>query len=155
MFRPFKSCSSGYSVLEIMIVVVLIGLLSTMGVVAYQQHRSKVLATAFAASLRQHCGAVETCIFDTKNVQLGAPPGQLAPVLAPYIRQGNWGARTPLGGKWVVDTQLDGTRISVGVDGIAVKLETVELVDRLMDDGNLSSGRMRLVNPSKLIFALE
>lgn len=138
-----------------MIVVVILGLLSSMGIIAYQHHRIRVTATAFGVDLRMHRDAIERCVFETKSYQVGAPPGQLAAILEPYIRNGRWSAPTPLGGKWVVDTQLDGIRVGVGVDGFTSSIKAVELADRLFDDGNPTTGSLRLLSSSKLIWIIE
>jgi prepilin-type N-terminal cleavage/methylation domain-containing protein len=147
--------TAGFSLLEIMIVVVILGLLAAMGIIAFQHNRNRVMASVLGADMRVYREAVEQCLMDTGQYNLGAPAGQLSDLLRPYIRLGNWESPTPVGGQWVVDTQLDGIRISVGVEGFTASLIAIELADRLFDDGNLATGRMRLMGPGKFILIVE
>jgi prepilin-type N-terminal cleavage/methylation domain-containing protein len=146
---------AGFSLLEIMIVVVILGLLGAMGIIAFQHNRNRVMASALGADLRVYRDAVDQCLMDTGQYNLGAPAGQLSDLLKPYIRLGNWTSPTPVGGKWVVDSQLDGISLSVGVEGFTASSVAIELADRLFDDGNLTTGRMRLIGSGKLIYIVE
>jgi len=154
-FHPKPKENGGFTLVEIMIVVVIIGLLASMAMIAVQQNRKKVLASTFGSDLRVFRDALVQCVTETADYNLGAPAGQLATVFAPYVRKSQWQQSSPIGGKWIVDTQLDGIKLCIGVDGFTASRDTLELADRLFDDGNLNSGYLRLLSAGKFSWIVE
>ena len=153
--RKINKKLSGYSLVEIMIVVVIIGLLSTLGMGAYKHHRTRTYATLIGADMRLFRDALEQCILDTGDYNVGAPAGQLSTTFEPYVRGGQYRATTAIGGHWIVDTQVDGIKLAIGIEGFTTSMDSIELADRLFDDGNIASGNMRMLSGSKYSYIIE
>ncbi len=153
--RKINKKLSGYSLVEIMVVVAIIGLLATLGIVAYKHYRTRAYATLIGADMRLFRDALEQCVLDTRSFSVGAPAGQLSSIFAPYVRDAKFEATTAIGGHWVVDAQVDGVKLAVGITGFTTSTAPIELADRLYDDGNIATGRMRMLSGTKYSYVIE
>jgi prepilin-type N-terminal cleavage/methylation domain-containing protein len=151
----FQLKTLGYTLLEIMIVVAIVGLLASISVAAYQHHRERVMASLFISDLRNYVGALEQCVAETGNLNQGSTPGQPSPQFESYIRRGAWDVPTSLGGLWDVDSGVDGVGLAIGVDSFTADMDVLELVDSLYDDGNVNAGSLRLFGASRYYYVLE
>ncbi len=152
---PNQIRSHGYTLVEIMVVVAIIGLLASLSIIAYSQHRTHALAVALGSEMRTFRDALEQCVIDTGDYDLAAPAGQLSDVFEPYVRDTQWKSPSAVGGRWIVDSQLDGIRLCVGVVGFTTSTAPIELADRMFDDGNTGTGRMRLLAANKYSCIIE
>lgn len=142
-----KAHHRAFTLVEIMIVVVIIGLLAAMAIPAFEKVRQNSRVSRFASDLRTFAGGL-----DTMMLELGALPGDpgtgsLAgghPQLADYLNASTYAQPTSIGGQWDIDSSDMGMNCVVGVDfGGApsdVELAMLEAVDEVIDDGNLSTG---------------
>ncbi len=128
--------SRGFTLVEIMIAVVIIGLLAAMSIPAFQKVRNKALVNAFVNDLRTIEEAID--VYATENgKQLQDYVGGIQPVdLLPYLTKPDFTVNTPLGGQWDWDNHTTYYRISV----IPMDTATVQLVDNEIDDGDTSTG---------------
>lgn len=150
-----KNSPKGFSLVEIMVVVAIIGLLAALAVIAFRHHRVRAQAAALGSDMRVFRDALEQCVMDTGEYALGAPAGQVSATFDPYVRNGNFTAESPVGGSWIVESDVDGVKLLVSVINFTAGIEPIELVDRLFDDGNTSTGNMRLMTPSKYSCIVE
>jgi len=142
----------GFTLVEIMIVVVIIGLLASMAMQTYKQIRLRSLSTTLTNDLRVYSAA-----FQTVNLELGYWPEDTAPgVIPPELTNNLLGfdEPTPLQGNW--DWQYDTGDFTAGVAIVSSNItETIALaVDEKMDDGDLSTGRFRTTD-SGYVLVLE
>lgn len=150
-----KNNASGFTVLEIMIIVVILSLLMSLGIVAYQQNRIKVLAFRFGQDSRVFRNALEQCVAETGDYDLGASAGQLSTTFEPYVRKAQWAAESPLGGHWMVQSNRDGIKLCLGLVGITASEKVLALADRLYDDGNIGSGDLIVQSPTEAFWIVE
>ena len=138
-----------------MVVVAIIGLLATLATITLRYHRVRAQAAALGNDMRVFRDALEQCVLDTGEYALGAPAGQVSATFDPYVRNGSFTAKSPVGGNWIVESDVDGAKLLVSVVNFTAGIEPIELVDRLYDDGNTSTGKMRLLSPSKFSCIVE
>ncbi len=92
--------TQGFTLVEIMIVVVIIGLLAAMAVPAFQRIRRNVQNKTFANDLRQIRGAADQYIMEYSAYPEDGFPGSLPVGLAEYLPSGFGARNTPVGGQW-------------------------------------------------------
>ena len=134
--------SAGFTLVEIMIVVVIIGFLASMAIPAFQKVRRNAQNSAFANDLRQVRMAAEQYIMEKGDFP---PDGSaaLAPELAGYVSSSINNRPTPLGGVWDWDYEQFGFKAGISVYKPTADAAQMQEVDRLVDDGDLSAGYFR------------
>jgi len=138
---------TGFTLVEIMIVVSIIGLMSVIAIPSFQKARlrSKVNATAndfrvFHDAFQQY--AMEAGGFSSDF----AAPGVLPSYMSAYINSNRWSRRPETGGMWLYKctawASLD-YRPAIGIVGPVGNLPDANMMlelDRTIDDGNLATG---------------
>ncbi len=140
-----SSSRSGFTLVEIMIVVIIIGLLAVMAIPAFQRARNHSYASRIANDFRVFAGA-----FEIHALEVGLWPsdgmGNALPESAePYFRDTAWYQVPPNGGFWDWEANRLGFVASVGLSegNGSLDPEVFEQVDEILDDGNLSTGVFR------------
>lgn len=146
----------GFTLVEIMIVVVIIGILATLGLPAFQQIRMSSQNARFYQDVRVFASAAEMYMLETgvdpfTNNAFGDPAtGQLPAGMEGYIKDSNFAGGTPLGGNYDFDNDYADANgndfFGVGVVGFTVSLDQINKLDLDHDDGNLGTGN--LVRPA-------
>ena len=133
---------SAFTLVEIMIVVVIIGLLAAMAIPAFNRVRTKARVNTFINDLRIGKDAFETYALETG----GWPPDGTAnmPVeMSTYMDLARWAQQTSLGGNWDWDLNQFGFVAGLSVFQPTVDDATMTLVDAAIDDGDLNAGSFR------------
>ena len=140
--------TNGFTLVEIMIVVVIIGLLAAIAIPAFQKVRENTVATRIASDFRVFIHA-----FEQIALEEGAwPPdgiGAEVPLLAEnYFSEEKWANGPVQGSSW--DYEGSGRygmeasiRFEDGAGNAGVRV--MERVDAILDDGDLSTGLFRTV----------
>jgi len=154
----------GFTLVEIMVVVVIIGLLAAMGGPAYRKVTLRSKATAVANDFRAFATP-----FVTYNLQNGRWPDDAAlqvtpPELATALPH-QFSARTPIGGsyKWNYDVSAGGIpniKAAISIEPSSGNpmnddVDLLERIDFLLDDGNLSTGNIRQGGYFSLVYIIE
>lgn len=128
--------SAGFTLVEIMIVVVIIGLLAAIAIPAFQRVREKSIASRFANDLRLFSDG-----FQRYNLENGGWPaaqataGSVSSTLAPYMPEA-WSAPSPMGGGYT----WSGASGRIRLLGSNATDSVMQRVDELIDDGDLATG---------------
>jgi type IV pilus assembly protein PilA len=143
MTGPKASRRSGFTLVEIMIVVMIIGLLAAIAIPSFAKARNESRIARYLNDIRPAIDYIE--LYAMEN---GSYPPDRGPRLAPdgledYVKGLDWSADTPLGGWWDWDHNSVGISAGVTVIGATASLADLRLVDNKIDDGNLTTGRFR------------
>lgn len=144
----------GFTLVEIMVVVVIIGLLAAMGLPAFQRVKQSAVSKRYLNDARQVRDAAERYALENGNF----PPNGIAglhPALQGYVPAAIFSATTtPLGGVWDWDYQQDGFTASISVYQFTASTAQLVDIDRTIDDGNLTTGLFRRMGV-KAIFIIQ
>jgi prepilin-type N-terminal cleavage/methylation domain-containing protein len=159
----FRRRSRAFTLVEIMVVVVIIGLLAAASLPAYRLITLRSRAASVVNDLRTF-----STVFITYSLQNGRYPDDGDPqVVPPQVAgqlPGNFSQRTPIGGvyKWNFDIPADGVPAKAAIIIQAVSgnallddLDQLETVDKQIDDGNLATGNLQLGSTNSLVFIIE
>jgi prepilin-type N-terminal cleavage/methylation domain-containing protein len=153
--RPLarRRARDAFTLVEIMIVVVIIGLLVAMAVPTLGRIKSQAVAKRYLNDVRQIAAGAERYAMEAGQF----PPngiGALHPALRGYVPDTLFGTTTPLGGVWDWDYQQNGFAVSISVYQFTAPDAQLLLIDREIDDGNLNAGSFRK-DSSKVIYILQ
>ncbi len=133
----------GFTIIEIMIVVVIIGLLVAMGTPVWMRARRNSQNNAFINDLRVGIYAAQTCMLETGSWPATAGPGVIPATLQPYVNGAIWSNRTPVGGLWTWNLNASSPIAVLKVSGYSVDDLQMEEIDAKIDDGNPATGRFQ------------
>lgn len=152
-----------FTMVEIMVVVVIIGLLAAMALPTYRRITMRSKTAALVSDLRSYSTA-----FITYNLQNGKWPADELPQKVPAGMAGalaeGFTRKSPIGGvyKWNYDVSADGITAkaaiiieTVGGDVVSDDADLREMIDREMDDGDLHAGNVQLGGTNSLVFIIE
>ena len=162
-FPSEKRRVRAFTLVEIMVVVVLIGLLAAAALPTYRHITMRSKATAMENDLR----AFSTALI-TYNLQNGHWPADCAAGVIPPEVAGAmstaFALKTPIGGvyKFNFGVPADGVTataaIIVETSGSNLMTDDVAqltMIDKQMDDGNLSTGNMQVGSTNTLVLIIE
>ena len=145
MIGQKENLSSGFTLVEIMIVVVIIGILATLGLPAFRQVRTNSQVTRFYQDVRVFASAADVYMLETGASPWDATWATGTTLNAPldeYIKASDWADSPPIGGiyAWMTDsTKFFG----VGADGYTMTNEQLGVAEEKWDDQNLATGNLR------------
>lgn len=136
-----KPHRSGFTLVEIMIVVVIIGLLAAMAIPAFQKVRVQSYASRIANDFRVFSGVFEVFAMEVGSWPADGIGNSLPAVAEPYFEGSDWYQPAANGGFWDWEANRLGYVASVGLsEGDGLPDAVYERVDEMLDDGDLSTG---------------
>ncbi len=145
----------GFTLVEIMIVVVIIGILMTMITNAFKIVRSASQNTATINDLRIFAGVFDTYAMENGSFPADEPAGEIPDDMHQYFPGGDpsqFTKRPPIGGSYKWDYFGVGNEIeaSVSVRGAIVPADQLLSLDQKSDDGVAGSGNVRILGTDVL-----
>ena len=136
--------TAGFTLVEVMIVVAIIGILAAVAVPSYAKARINSQNATFMANLHTAKTAFIQYSLDNK----GRYPPDVTPAIIPigmtdYLGHFPWTQQTTIGGYWDWDNSQFSAIAGVSVFEPGVPRDQMQLIDQLLDDGNLATGSFR------------
>ena len=140
--RPHPAAPRGFTLVEILIVVVILGVLAAIVVPAFGSAIGESRQGAFVSSLKAMVTGAELYQADTGMYLEDGSSGTIPTGLERYVDPSEFENGTPLGGEWDTEFQDNGFTSAIGVhfDADDPGDSFMEEVDALFDDGDLASG---------------
>ncbi len=145
---------NGFTLVEIMIVVAIIGMLAMMAIPSFMRARKEVQANIFTSDLRTAADAFTLYSMEHAGYPPDATPGVIPTGMAEYLDKMNWAERTTIGGQWDWDYEQFGYLAGVSVYLPDRSTEEMREIDARIDDGNLLTGAFRQRNEG-FIYIIE
>lgn len=161
--HSFRFRQKAFTLVEVMVVVVIIGLLAAAGLPGYRHLTMRSKVTAVENDLRQFSTAIQTYNLQNGHWPADTAPREIPPELANAISP-NFTGKSPIGGvyKWNYDVAADGIAVKAALivltvpeSAISDDQEVFEMIDRQMDDGNLETGNIQVGSTNSLVFIIE
>lgn len=149
----------GFTLVEILIVVVILGLLAAVVIVSINNVSAEARQNTFVTNIRSFVSAAEYYRCKTGDYLVGAAPGVVPAGWDEYIETRKWVKVTPIGGHWEVSDQaVTGFTSCVGVnfDGTGETQDDVFMqeVDARFDDGDLNTGSFRKIDNQRYSYII-
>ncbi len=133
--------AQGFTLIEIMIVVFILGILALIALPAFNSARANARTTSFASDIRTLTYAAECYGMETGLWAPATSAGAFPAEFEGYISQKMYEADTSLGGGWKIVFDGGDFYSGVGVANPTYPAEHFEMVDKVVDDGDLSTGQ--------------
>lgn len=146
--------TKGFTLVEIMIVVVIIGILATMAGVAFKHTRQRSVATRVANDFRIFADAVQTYTLENGKYPADVGPATLPPGMEDYIKASSFTAVTPAGGLYDWDQGVFGVAAGISLHNSTAGNDVLLEIDKILDNGDLGSGLVRM-RSGGLIYIIE
>ena len=135
---------SGFTLVEIMIVVAIIALLAVIAVPAFMRARQRSQNAKVMNALRVAAGAVEIYAIEHHSYPPDVNRGIVPPGLASYLDPTfDWVGPTPVGGRWDWDFNVSSIKAAISIVEPTAPESQLEELDQQYDDGDLQGGRFQ------------
>ncbi len=144
---------AAFTLIEVMVAITVISIVVAAGIPALTASKKQTYAAALANDLRTFSSAFDTYAHETGAWPAEVAVGILPPEMATRINGSAWRRITPIGGhyNWDYNQLHQGTRYKAVIQisdtpdaPLPQDIELWERIDKLIDDGNLSTGNFRL-----------
>ena len=135
-----KDKREAFTLVEIMVVVVIIGLLSVLGIPAFDKVKNTSVSTRIANDFRIFKSLYETYNLDNEVWPADVTRGIIPPEMVGYVSDSDWTATVLSDSQWDWEFNRFGYVASIALTSDEDLPLIFEKVDSIVDDGNLSTG---------------
>jgi len=152
-----RTAARGFTLVEIMVVVVIIGLLAALAIPAFQRVRRRSQNSTVLNDFRVFAQAFETYATQNGAWPVNSGPGVVPAGMSGTFKTDVWQATTPIGGQWNYDDSLSGFSFTAGISITNFTCDDAQLaeIDAMIDDGNLATGQFQKVGPVRVTYILQ
>lgn len=140
---PGRVCRRGFTLVEILIVVIILGILAAVVIPQFASASTDSRNSVVARNLQAI--AEQFLLYEARNGVFpdDAYPGELPAGMSGQIDPAFFASPTPIGGRWDWDFNQFGVHAAISIYQPARTPLEMQAIDRLIDDGNLGTGRFR------------
>lgn len=153
--RSVRHLPRGFTLVEIMVVVVIIGFLAAMAIPAFQRVQRASKTARIVNDFRVFSQAFE--IYNSQNG--GWPPnasaGAVPAGMSGDFRVNVWQNPTIIGGSWNWDNNVSGLVAAISIQNFTADDSQLTAIDAKLDDGDLTTGNVQKVGSNRLSFILQ
>lgn len=139
-----KIHNKGFTLVEVLIVVVILGILAAIVIPAYTGYQRDSHKNAFITCIRNFASATAYRYQTEGGYFEDSSSGQMPAGWDTYILPSSWTHGTPIGGVWDFELDSFGVKSAFGVhfDGSGQTRDDafMQEIDAVFDDGNLTTG---------------
>jgi prepilin-type N-terminal cleavage/methylation domain-containing protein len=154
-FRMKTRPNKGFTLIEILIVVVILGVLAGIVIPAYAGYTANTCQKAFIAAIKKIATVAEYHYQLTGVYFEDADSGQLPAGMDTYIRESMWARGTSIGGVWDFERDSFGVKSAFGVHFFNVTPQDdtyMQEIDAAFDDGDLTAGCFRKLDTDRFYY---
>ncbi|MGB0415732.1 MAG: type II secretion system protein [Coraliomargarita sp.] len=144
-----------FTLIEIMIVVLIIGLLAALAVPALKNASNNARYTRLANDFRIIAGAVDAYSQQEGSYPADSDSGVVPPEIEDYLNPFIWEDEPVIGGLWDLENSGPGYACAFGVVDYTMTEETLLGFDRKYDDGSLVTGVYQKIAPNRYYRIVE
>jgi type IV pilus assembly protein PilA len=142
--------SHGFTLVELMIVIAVIGLLAAIAIPNYLEYRKKAQVAEVASNIKNFSKgfiayAIDNDDFPNDCHTDDGPYGLPNVEMEDYVPAEEWAKQTPLGGRYNWEGPDFYPYAGISVDGATADVKYLRHLDAMLDDGNLGSGNFRQI----------
>lgn len=151
-----KRSKQGFTLIEILVAIVIIGILASIAVPFFRQYLRNARSATFSNDIRTLANAGAQYALESGTWVNDSSTGQFPPELVGYFSKKKFELGSSLGGRWDFERDdLGGFRSAVGVHGPTATDEIFLIVDKQIDDGDLTSGRFQKLASDRYYYIIE
>ncbi|MBX2851005.1 MAG: prepilin-type N-terminal cleavage/methylation domain-containing protein [Phycisphaeraceae bacterium] len=136
----------GFTLMEILIVVVILGVLAAIVIPSFASATEDTRKAAFAQDLRGFEAGILRYEVDHSQFPPDGGSGSVPLGLEPYVNAPKWESGSPIGGVWDNETD-DVVTAGIGIhfNGTGQTRDSIYMteIDRMIDDGVVTTGSFR------------
>jgi prepilin-type N-terminal cleavage/methylation domain-containing protein len=153
--RPVRFPNRGFTLVEIMVVVVLIGLLAALAIPAFQRVQRASQNARVSNDFRVFAQS-----FEIYNAAYGTWPvdgsaGVVPAGMSGDFRTAAWEAPTAIGGSWNWNNNSGGVLAGISILNYTATDAQRQSLDAKMDDGDLSAGTLQKTGGNAITLILQ
>jgi prepilin-type N-terminal cleavage/methylation domain-containing protein len=151
-----NTACQGFTLIELMVAIAVIGILATIAISNYIGYRKKAQIANVASSLKNFEKG-----FMAYAVDQGEYPSEShivlpdLPQMANYINPEVWGQTTPLGGTYNWEGLDTYPYAGISIFEPTARQEDLQFLDVMLDDGDLSQGKFRQTPNGRYTYIIQ